>query len=86
MIVNIDTSELDCREKAGTSVAGNNIEMPADSYDGDHGPQTQSKVGFSDFAALDVEDGPAEDEDFGGLMVRVHRFPCFSTNSFTSLS
>lgn len=86
MIVNIDTNILDGREKAGTSVAGNNIEMSADPSDGDHQPQTQGKAGFSAFAALDVEDGPAEDEDFGGLMVRVHWLPCFSANSFTSLS
>lgn len=56
------------REKAGTSVAGNNLASQADASDDDQA-QAGSK-GFSTFAALGVEDaGAEEEEDFGGLMV-----------------
>jgi hypothetical protein len=58
------------REKAGESVANNNLDAPAgDPSDDDYKPTKQSGGGF---AALMAEDGGAaeEDEDFGGLMVR----------------
>lgn len=60
------------REDAGTSVAGNNYATNEDDGD-DYAPQTKSKPGFSAFAALGLEEPAAEEEeeDFGGLMVRI---------------
>ena len=58
------------RENAGTSVAGNNLATEAADED-DFAPPAKSKPGFSAFAALGIEEPPAEEEeDFGGLMVR----------------
>lgn len=60
------------RENAGESVANNKIEPALE----DDVPVRQ-KSGFSAFAALSVDDAggpePEDDEDFGGLMVRVTR-------------
>ena len=57
------------REKAGTSVAGNNVDGPGDAS-GDEFASSQPKGAFSTFTSLGEEnaDGGAE-EDFGGLMV-----------------
>ncbi|KAI0637635.1 hypothetical protein C8Q77DRAFT_378932 [Trametes polyzona] len=59
-------------EKAGTSVAGNNIESPVDAGAGsdDELKPKKGKSGLSAFAALGLEEPPAEEEeeDFGGLM------------------
>ena len=68
------------REKAGTSVAGNNAVSPVDSGDAsdDDKPKGKAKGNFSAFAALGMEDSAPqdeEDEDFGGLMV------CFGCSS-----
>ena len=65
------------REKAGTSVAGNNAAAPVDAgdvSDDDFKPKGKAKPAFSAFAALGLEEPPAdeeEEEDFGGLMVRI---------------
>ena len=61
------------REKAGTSVAGNN----ADQLD-DEGTQPVKAPGLSAFAALAEGDGPAdeEQEDYGGLMVCLSYIVC----------
>ena len=64
------------REKAGTSVAGNNADAGAASDDDAQPSGGKGKSGLSAFAALGMEDpsaadgGEGEDEDFGGLMVR----------------
>ncbi|EIW62251.1 translation initiation factor eIF5B [Trametes versicolor FP-101664 SS1] len=57
-------------EKAGTSVAGNNADSLADAGAGDDDFKPKGKSAISAFAALGLEDPPAEeeDEDFGGLM------------------
>lgn len=64
------------REKAGTSVAGNNAESLADAGAGDDDFKPKGKSAISAFAALGLEDPPAEeeDEDFGGLMVYQARY------------
>ncbi|KAI0318112.1 hypothetical protein OF83DRAFT_1163613 [Amylostereum chailletii] len=54
-------------EKAGESVAGNNLEVSfaaGDEADGD----SAVKGGFSSFTSLAVEAPPDDDEDLGGLM------------------
>ncbi|OSD01712.1 hypothetical protein PYCCODRAFT_1452538 [Trametes coccinea BRFM310] len=61
-------------ENAGTSIAGNNVASPAaagDASDEDFAPKGKSKPTFSAFAALGLEEPPAdedEDQDYGGLM------------------
>ncbi|KAI0687291.1 hypothetical protein C8Q76DRAFT_686384 [Earliella scabrosa] len=61
-------------ENAGTSIAGNNLDAPADAADDvdqDFAPKGKAKAGFSAFAALGIEESPVndeEEEDFGGLM------------------
>lgn len=59
-----------CREQAGTSVAGNNVEAHDDRSEDDL-PRRKGAIGFSAFAALAPEDNEANEdqEDFGGLMV-----------------
>ncbi|KAI0092481.1 hypothetical protein BDY19DRAFT_990199 [Irpex rosettiformis] len=55
-------------ETAGTSVAGNNVDIPNDGLDNDT-PKGNGARGFSAFSSLGVEDTAVEeDEDFGGLM------------------
>ncbi|KAI0676694.1 hypothetical protein C8Q78DRAFT_1141729 [Trametes maxima] len=60
-------------DKAGTSVAGNNVDAPdnaGDASDDDLKPKGKGKAGFSAFAAIGIEEPVEEegDEDFGGLM------------------
>jgi translation initiation factor 5B len=52
-------------EKAGVSVANNNVAVAGDVSDDE--PVTKSKGGG--FAALMMDAGEEEEEDFGGLMV-----------------
>ena len=68
------SSAYESRDKAGTSVAGNNVDAPADAgaASDDDQPKGKASGGFSAFASLGMEDTAAndeEDEDFGGLMV-----------------
>ncbi|KAJ3737740.1 hypothetical protein DFJ43DRAFT_1148879 [Lentinula guzmanii] len=62
---NDDYWQISSRENAGESVVNNKVEPPSD----DDQP-SRSNSGISAFAALQVEDGDAvqEEEDFGGLM------------------
>lgn len=66
-------SRADCRETAGTSVAGNNTATEPAEPAGDDGNDAPSKGKdiASSFAALSMEEpaGGEDDEDFGGLMV-----------------
>ncbi|KAF8659526.1 hypothetical protein AX16_001825 [Volvariella volvacea WC 439] len=59
-------------EKAGESVAQNNLASPGNLDDQDEGPSTKPRGGFSGFAALQMDTGndapEEEEEDFGGLM------------------
>ncbi|KAI8984932.1 hypothetical protein BD414DRAFT_523018 [Trametes punicea] len=62
-------------EKAGTSIAGNNLASSADAgeaSDDDFIPKPKAKPTFAALAALGMEEPPAdeqeEDEDYGGLM------------------
>ena len=76
------------REKAGTSVAGNNV-VSVDEQSEDDQSKTRSQGGFSAFADLGVEGVGAEDEDdedFGGLMVRKVLYLASALNSSRTLS
>ncbi len=69
-------SQAYTRDKAGTSVANNNVNTVAAGGDAsDDGlPAPKGKPGFSAFAAIGIDDGGGadeEEEDFGGLMVCV---------------
>lgn len=69
---------LGIREKAGEPIATNPVASASDPADQDDGSQSRSQGKFSGFAALSMQDdgppeAPAEDEDFGGLMVRYSR-------------
>ncbi|CDO74198.1 hypothetical protein BN946_scf185043.g250 [Trametes cinnabarina] len=61
-------------ENAGTSIAGNNVASPVDAGDAsddDIALKAKAKPSFSAFAALGLDEAPAdeeEDQDFGGLM------------------
>jgi hypothetical protein len=67
------------REKSGQSVAENISTAAADAGDNHDDPAPKAKDnGFSAFAALNADNGntnEAEEEDFGGLMVRAIIFP-----------
>jgi hypothetical protein len=63
----------DCRDKAGESVANNNITLDSgDISDHDRQPKSKAKVGFAALEMMeDIGRGTEEqEEDFGGLMVR----------------
>ena len=77
LLLDSSSYALESRETAGTSIAGNNVEAPAnagEASDDDFKPKGKGKASaFSAFAALGMEEPPVDedgDEDFGGLMVR----------------
>ena len=68
------------REKAGTSVANNNLSAAGDvSEDEISHPKGKGLGGFSAFAAIDDGVAEEEEEDFGGLMVCVLSFSLFGS-------
>lgn len=66
------------REKAGESIENNSVDLANGGHVSDHEdlPKSKTKGAFSGFAALNMEDAGAaeeEEEDFGGLMVRYYK-------------